>query len=209
MLATLFACSTLAWVAMYRRRPPAAGSGLEILGRLFPALWLFSFTALLIHMTSDLIPARKHPSFAANALASAGAFTLLVFFAPERYRSRVAGALGILLTGLALGDMIYMRYFGGVIPWGSLVSTGQLWDVRRSIESLFEARDVKLLPLLVAAFAILFLPGAQFALSRKRLLAVYLLPILACSYACVVATRDVHDEAQHRHAVVQTHHADA
>ncbi|MEZ4271569.1 MAG: LTA synthase family protein [Myxococcota bacterium] len=142
-------------------------------------------------MTSDLIPARKHPSFAANALASAGAFTVLVFFAPERYRSRVAGALGILLTGLALGDMIYMRYFGGVIPSGSLVSTGQLWDVRRSIESLFEARDVKLLPLLVAAFAILFLPGAQFALSRKRLLAVYLLPILACSYACVVATRDV------------------
>jgi len=125
-------------VGRFRTSTPKA---LALFIDLLPLVWMFLFVWSLVHNVSELIPARKHPMFNRNALASAGLVTFVAALMPRRFRGAGVGVLGLLFSLLALADILHMRVFGNVIPVGSHGSFTQLWDVRASIASLFEKRD--------------------------------------------------------------------
>jgi phosphoglycerol transferase MdoB-like AlkP superfamily enzyme len=123
---------------IWRKKVPAA---LALLLDLLPLAWMFYFTWSLVHLASDLIPARKHPPFNGNAFASAGLMAFVAALLPRRIRGIGVGVMGIVLASLSMCDMLHMRIFGNVLPVGSHGSIFQLWDVRDSIAALFEKQD--------------------------------------------------------------------
>jgi phosphoglycerol transferase MdoB-like AlkP superfamily enzyme len=176
-------------VGYFRNRTPA---WLTFLLDLLPIPWIFPFAWSLVHEVSDLIPARKHPPFANNALAAAGIMTLVAALIPGKWRGRGVGALGVVLSGLAMADILHMRIFGNVMPVGSHGSITQLWDVRASIVSLFEKHDAWIALYLATALAMLLLFRTKNiqGLLAFRILA-YIVPIAALSPTIKPVKKDV------------------
>jgi phosphoglycerol transferase MdoB-like AlkP superfamily enzyme len=116
-------------------------TALALLFDILPLAWMFAFTWSLVHLASDLIPARKHPPFNGNAFASAGLMAFIAALLPRRARGLGVGVMAVLLSSLSMADMLHMRIFGNVLPVGSHGSVLQLWDVRDSIAALFEKQD--------------------------------------------------------------------
>lgn len=167
-------------VRRFRRKTPTP---IALLLDLLPLAWTYFFTWSLVHIVSDLIPARKHPPFAGNAIAAAGLFTFIAALIPRRARGPGVGILGLVLSFLAMADILHMRIFGNVMPVGSHGSIFQLWDVRASIGALFEKRDAGILLYVATAAAVL----ALFRVKRiegllpVRVLA-YVLPVVVTGY---------------------------
>lgn len=91
-------------------------------------------------------------------LASASLLlTLPVALLPARARRWVALALTGTLATVLLGDLLYLRFFGSIVPIRALAAIGQLGQVQESVRELFRSGDQWLtVPLLGATiFALL------------------------------------------------------
>lgn len=128
-------------------------------------LWAFAFTVALVHLASDVMPARKHGTFDANALASGGIVVLVATLLPWRRRPLVVGVLLTLSSIIAIGDVFYMRYFGGVLPLSAAGSAALAFDVRDSIASLVQPGDARML---LPVFGALLLVCWGFARTRME-----------------------------------------
>jgi len=190
----IFALALVTLVAAFllRRFRTRTPTWLALLVDLLPLAWMFLFTWSLVHLVSDLIPARKHPPFNGNALASAGLIVFLAALVPRRARGAFAGLLGFGLAFLGTCDVLHMRIFGNVIPFGSHGSIFQLWDARVSVASLFASGDQWLLLYFATALTMLALWRVK-GLERLRLvqLAAYVIPALALSSFLVPIRADV------------------
>ena len=82
-------------VGRFRRKTP---TWLALILDLLPLPWMYFFTWSLVHIVSDLIPARKHPPFAGNAFAAAGLITFVAALLPRRVRGRGVGVMGLVLS---------------------------------------------------------------------------------------------------------------
>lgn len=132
-----------AWRVFKARAPRVLHVAMEWL----TVAWAFAFAWLLVHSASELMPARKHDSFGPMAVATAGLVAFVVALVPPRRRAVVAGVLAALLAFLGFSDIIYMRYFGGVMPVAASGSAVLLWDVRDSIAELVLVSDAWMLAL--------------------------------------------------------------
>ena len=94
---------------------------------------------------------------AAGAVAAAAVLHLL----PGRGRPWVVWGVALVASAVLLGDVVYLRFFGDIVSVGALAAAGQADEVRASVLSLFEARDLWLLVDLV--------PGAMLAAAAVRL----------------------------------------
>ena len=176
-------------VRRYRKRTPV---GLALILDLLPVVWMFLFTFSLVYIVSDLIPARRHPPFNGNAFASAGIATFVATLIPRRARGVGVGILGLVLSFLAMCDILHMRIFGNVIPVGSHGSLTQLWDVRASIASLFEKRDAWIALYAASAATLLALWRVKDIEALRALRAVaYVVPATALAYFIGPIHRDV------------------
>ncbi len=119
---------------------------------LVPAMYAFGLA--LIYQTLTLIELELWSGFKYAAFFSAAVFALPVALVPGAYRSRGFGiALGLFLL-LVFGDLIYLRYFGNILPVLAISSGGQIWDVRDIIVKYTQRSDAILLPALAAAIAV-------------------------------------------------------
>ena len=94
---------------------------------------------------------------AAGVLAAAALLQLL----PGRGRPWVVWGVALVASAVLLGDVVYLRFFGDIVTVGALAAAGQADEVRASVLSLFETRDLWLLVDLV--------PGAVLAVAAVRL----------------------------------------
>jgi len=159
---------------------------------LLPLAWMFFFVWSMVHNVSALIPARTHPMFNRNAIAAAGLATFMAALVPRKWRGQGVGGFGLFLSFLATCDILHMRIFGNVIPFGSHGSLTQLWDVRASIASLFEKRDAWMLVYVATSATMLGLWRVKVIDNLKvvRILG-YLVPVAALSFTIGPVQKDV------------------
>src|SRR6478609_4163257 len=139
--------------------------GLRLLGTRAP-IWLCLSCELLlvpcayviglaiIYLALSSIELERWNGFPRAAFYSAAVFALPVALIPGFYRARgFAVVIGVLLL-IVFGDLIYLRYFGNILPVLAISSGGQLWDVRDIIFKYTRGRDAWLLLVFVVSVAL-------------------------------------------------------
>lgn len=122
---------------------------------LVPAAYLFGLA--LIYLSLTLVDLEIWGGFKRAAFYSAAIFALPVAFVPGPYRARgFAIVMGLVLL-VVFGDLIYLRYFGNILPVLAISSGGQIWDVRDIIVKYTQGRDAWLLPIALTSFTLPFL----------------------------------------------------
>jgi len=110
----------------------------------------------IIYLSLSLIDLESWNGFQRAAFYSAAAFALPVALIPGFYRARGLFVVMGLLLLLVFGDLIYLRYFGNILPVLAIGGGGQLWDVRDIIIKYARARDAWLLLVFVVSVALPF-----------------------------------------------------
>ncbi|MEI9952367.1 MAG: LTA synthase family protein [Pseudomonadota bacterium] len=111
----------------------------------------------IIYLTLSLIDLESWAGFQRAAFYSAAVFALPVALVPGFYRARgFAVVMGLLLL-IVFGDLIYLRYFGNILPVLAIGGGGQLWDVRDIIIKYTRGRDAWLLLVFGVSVALWFL----------------------------------------------------
>jgi len=111
----------------------------------------------IIHLALPLTDLESWNGFQRAAFYSAAVFALPIALIPGVYRARgFAVVMGLLLL-IVFGDLIYLRYFGNILPVLAIGSGGQLWDVRDIIFKYTRARDAWLLMVFVVSVALPFI----------------------------------------------------
>src|SRR6478609_11166391 len=141
--------------------------GLRLLGTRAP-IWLCLSCELLlvpcayviglaiIYLALSSIELERWNGFPRAAFYSAAVFALPVALIPGFYRARgFAVVIGVLLL-IVFGDLIYLRYFGNILPVLAISSGGQLWDVRDIIFKYARGRDAWLLVVFAVSVALPF-----------------------------------------------------
>ena len=140
---------------------------LRLLGARAP-LWLRLASELLlvpcayaiglavIYLSLSLVDLESWAGFQRAAFYSAAVFALPVALIPGFYRARgFAVVMGLLLL-IVFGDLIYLRYFGNILPVLAIGGGGQLWDVRDIIVKYTRGRDAWLLLVFAVSVALPF-----------------------------------------------------
>jgi len=110
---------------------------------LVPSAYLMGLA--IIYLALPLTDLEPWNGFKRAAFYSAAVFALPVALIPGFYRARgYALVMGLLLL-IVFGDLIYLRYFGNILPVLAIGGGGQLWDVRDIIVKYTRARDAWLL----------------------------------------------------------------
>jgi hypothetical protein len=95
----------------------------------------------IIHLALSLTDLESWNGFQRAAFYSAAVFALPVALIPGFYRARgFPVVMGVLLL-VVFGDLIYLRYFGNILPVLAIGGGGQLWDVRDIIVKYTRGRD--------------------------------------------------------------------
>jgi phosphoglycerol transferase MdoB-like AlkP superfamily enzyme len=169
----------LSWLAAtvllthLQARGPARSDIALVLRSVFPALWLFGATVGLTLCFSDRADLGFWPGagWLLGSCAATGA--VIVLLLPERLRRRVAGAVVLCSASLLLGDLVYIRYFGTVIPIAALASAGQLASLGGSVAALLQPMDVVLGVWAIAGLVLVIRPPSAsesaLAPARRRL----------------------------------------
>jgi len=142
--------------------------GLRVLGTRAPILLRLAFEFLLvpcayviglavIHLSLSLTDLESWNGFQRAAFYSAAVFALPIALIPGSHRARgFAIVMGLLLL-LVFGDLIYLRYFGNILPVLAISGGGQLWDVRDIIVKYTRGPDAWLLLVFAVSVALPFL----------------------------------------------------
>lgn len=136
----------------------------------------------IIYLALTLTDLEIWDGFKLAAFYSAAVFALPVALVPSVYRARGFAIVMVVLLLLVFGDLIYLRYFGNILPVLAIGAGGQIWDVRDIIIKYTRSRDAWLLLVLVTSTALPFLwPKAAKAHAPLALrYAIDLLLIAAC-----------------------------
>jgi phosphoglycerol transferase MdoB-like AlkP superfamily enzyme len=119
---------------------------------LVPCAYLIGLS--VIYLSLSLVDLEIWAGFKRSAFYSAAIFALPVALVPGRYRPRGFGVVMALFLLIVFGDLIYLRYFGNILPILAISAGGQIWDVRDIIIKYTQRRDAWLLPILAASIAL-------------------------------------------------------
>ena len=136
----------LAWITFWtlRRYQDRLGRWAWLVVDLLPIVMTFCVALVSVYLFQERSLVRaKYDS--GMVVASAALVTLLPALCWGRWRAIVGGVVCVLLSFIAIGDLVYLRFFGNLLPLFVLSSASQLWDVRGSILALIEARDLNFL----------------------------------------------------------------
>jgi phosphoglycerol transferase MdoB-like AlkP superfamily enzyme len=122
---------------------------------LVPCAYLIGLS--IIYLSLSLVDLELWNGFKRAAFFSAAVFALPVALIPGVYRPRGFGPVMALFLLIVFGDLIYLRYFGNIMPVLAIGAGGQIWDVRDIVIKYTQRRDAWLLPVLAASVALPFL----------------------------------------------------
>jgi phosphoglycerol transferase MdoB-like AlkP superfamily enzyme len=144
----------------------------------------------LIHLSLSLTDLESWNGFQRAAFYSAAVFALPIAAIPSTKRVRgFAVVMGVLLL-VVFGDLIYLRYFGNILPVLAISSGGQLWDVRDIVFKYTRGRDAWLLLVFFVSVALPFVwPKAETA-DAPRALRGALDLLLVCTCAAFLLPLD-------------------
>jgi len=153
-LASLACAFGLAFVVAIRRKlgrstpSPLAEAGLD---------WVWPFftwasVSLTVAIFSDLSGIEARGLALVAALSGAVWFALPVALAPRRAQAWIGTATVSVVALLALGDLIYLAFYGSIIPVGAASTAQNLGAVRESVLSLTRRDQLCLLPLPLTTF---------------------------------------------------------
>ncbi|PRQ04135.1 Lipoteichoic acid synthase 1 [Enhygromyxa salina] len=130
-LAVALGLATIGAALVVRLRPPSSARGrawVEQLPLVWAGLGIWSLT-LAFHDLSGIEPWRR-----ASALAASGAWVFVAAPALARGRPRawLAASLVLGLAALAAADLVYMHYFGSIVPVVALTASHHLGEVSDS-----------------------------------------------------------------------------
>jgi phosphoglycerol transferase MdoB-like AlkP superfamily enzyme len=110
----------------------------------------------VIHLALSLVELESWAGFQRAAFYSAAVFALPVALIPGIYRPRGFAVVMAVLLMVVFGDLIYLRYFGNILPVLAIGGGGQLWDVRDIIFKYTRGRDAWLLLVFAVSVALPF-----------------------------------------------------
>ncbi|HET7541345.1 MAG TPA: LTA synthase family protein, partial [Polyangiaceae bacterium] len=110
----------------------------------------------VIHLSLSLTDLESWNGFQRAAFYSAAVFALPIAMIPGAQRARGFAIVMSLLLLIVFGDLIYLRYFGNILPVLAISSGGQLWDVRDIIFKYARGRDAWLLLVFAVSVALPF-----------------------------------------------------
>ncbi|HET9934753.1 MAG TPA: sulfatase-like hydrolase/transferase, partial [Polyangiaceae bacterium] len=145
------ACSTLA----LRRFGARLGSWPRLALENGLVLAFFALALAFQYLVLALVPLDPWAPFPESAVHAAALAALAAALCPARFRGRALGALLILFVALSFGDVVYLRYFGNVLPLFAFRSGTQLWDVRDLVVDYTRGGDAWFLPSSLAGLLLL------------------------------------------------------
>lgn len=122
---------------------------------LVPCAYLIGLA--VIYLSLSLVDLELWAGFKPSAFYSAAVFALPVALVPGAYRARGFGAVMAFFMLIVFGDLIYLRYFGNILPVLAFGAGGQIWDVRDIIIKYTQRRDAWLLLVLASSIALPFI----------------------------------------------------
>ena len=178
------------------RLRPQPGSRAWLLVEAVPILWAWVGVGLVTVTFSEVVGQQL---WRGGGVLSASAAALLAFpvaLVPGRVRAWVAGGLVTLASAVAIADVVYLRYFGTVVPAVGLAAARQLGKVEGSVWALLRSTDAWLAVGVASAvgFALLWprRRGKGAPAGRMRLFVSTGLAVL-CLLAGVPALRNLRD----------------
>jgi phosphoglycerol transferase MdoB-like AlkP superfamily enzyme len=145
-----FVALTATLLLAVRRWRPRPASWPAALVALLPAAWTLLAVALAVLTFAELV-GRPLPGEAGRAAWSGAAlFALLPLAFPARWRAWAAFAVVALTVFVTTADLVYLRYFGSVVPLAAFAGIGQLGQIEGSVRALLSASDAWLLPAVAA-----------------------------------------------------------
>jgi phosphoglycerol transferase MdoB-like AlkP superfamily enzyme len=157
---------------------------------LVPVAWVWAGVVLLCLTFSELADQPLWRGATSLTATGAALFALPVAVTQGRGRRWLASGLLSLLSLLAVADLVYMRYFGNVIPLVAVLGAHQLGQVEGSIVALLHGSDAWLLPAVLAGLVlVLGLPVPRERGERRRRVTLTLGAAVACVVGFVPAGR--------------------
>jgi hypothetical protein len=105
----------------------------------------FAIGLSIIYLALSLTELEVWDGFKRAAFYSAAVFALPIALVPGVYRARGFAVVMSVFLLLVFGDLIYLRYFGNILPVLAIGSGGQIWDVRDIIVKYTRRGDAWLL----------------------------------------------------------------
>ncbi len=152
----LIGLALLALVVARRRRPAAASPHWSWLG-LFPALFCFAATWMLIITFAELCGISQWEGTELLAPASAAFPALLLVLAPTRWRGFLGFLWLSLLAVLGLADLVYLHFLGSIVPVHALTAAHQIGDIGESVWAVLDPSYGWLVPLPLTSLALAWL----------------------------------------------------
>ena len=174
---SFFVSLLLLSLVLYALYKPGAPEWIVSLASIADLLWLWS--ALVLKQSSVLEEAQRLPLEGSFPVIASGValIAMLVAVIPRMARPWIAIAVNVILSVLLLADVLYLRFFGGVLSLSVLGAVGQTGQVRESIISLLSIQDAWLFFDLLPGVAIALLVGRRSQLRSRRAIA-WLLAVL-------------------------------
>ena len=155
--ALLVVCGSLLGLALaLRLLSTRAPIGLRLAAEFLLVPAAYAVGLAIIYLALPLTDLEPWNGFQSAAFYSAAVFALPIALIPGFYRAR---GFALVMAGLLLivfGDLIYLRYFGNILPVLAIGGGGQLWDVRDIIVKYTRGRDAWLLLVFAVSVALPF-----------------------------------------------------
>ena len=153
-----------------------------------PVVWAW-LGALLVTVTfSELADVQLWRGGGILSASAAALLALPVAMLPRRWRTWVAAIVVVLVTVVAFADLLYLRFFGNVVPLVAVSAVGQLGRIEGSITALMRSPDVWLIPAVAGAVVLALLwprRPKQKGAGRWRAVAPGAIATLVCALAGV------------------------
>lgn len=189
------------------------GVGRRALRAVGPILWAWGFTVTLTASFAELSGVVVETIIPGMGLSAAALAALPVALSPRRFRPAAAALVTLALSVLAVADLVYLRFFGNVVPPEAVLAWRQMGQIRESISSLMVSRDAWLVPGLLAGAVVAFgwpkvtpvwgVPRRDrfcFGVTVTVML-VALLP-LACGLRAAWGDREIRDQVFDQHQTI-------
>ncbi|MGE5237140.1 MAG: LTA synthase family protein [Acidobacteriota bacterium] len=176
-------------LAMRRWR---AGSARDAVADAVPMIWTWAGVVLVCLTFAELVDRPLWQGAMTLVASGAALFALPVALVPGRARRWMAFSIVAMLTAVAVADLVYMRYFGNIIPVVAVLGARQVGRVEGSIVALLHGTDLWLLPAPLAGLLLALRgPAVDPPGGRRRSLGVAGALVGICLLAALPAGRAI------------------